>query len=71
MTVSSVWYHHVVVLFRCFDVLFVVIFTEILAGKKKKYTDLARSINQTKVDIDLSRSKLDQLKEQREQAGTY
>ncbi|KAL4217271.1 Kinesin-like protein kif9 [Mactra antiquata] len=45
---------------------------EILAGKKKKYTDLARAINQTKVDIDLSRSKLDQLKDEREQAGpTY
>ncbi|XP_053385895.1 kinesin-like protein KIF9 isoform X1 [Mercenaria mercenaria] len=45
---------------------------EILATKKKKYTDLARSINQTKVEIDKSRSKLDQLKEDREQAGpTY
>ncbi|XP_060585540.1 kinesin-like protein KIF9 isoform X1 [Ruditapes philippinarum] len=45
---------------------------EILASKKKKYTELARTINQTKVDIDKSRSKLDQLKEDREQAGpTY
>lgn len=46
-------------------------FAEILASKKKKYTDLARTINQTKVDIDKSRSKLDQLKEEREQAGLY
>lgn len=45
---------------------------EILASKKKKYTELARNINQTKVDIDNSRMKLDQLKDDREQAGpTY
>lgn len=45
---------------------------EILTAKKKKYTELARTINQTKTDIDSCRSKLDQLKEDREAAGpTY
>lgn len=42
---------------------------EILASKKKKYTELARGINQTKVEIDKSRSKLDQLKDEREANG--
>lgn len=46
--------------------------TEILASKKKKYTELARQINQTKTDIDTSRVKLDRIKEDRESAGpTY
>ncbi|KAH3708306.1 kinesin-like protein KIF9 isoform X2 [Dreissena polymorpha] len=45
---------------------------EILTAKKKKYTELARAINSTKVDIDVTRSKLDQLKDDREAAGpTY
>lgn len=45
---------------------------EILASKKKKYTDLARHINQTKTDIDTTRINLDRLKEERESAGpTY
>ncbi|XP_052814626.1 kinesin-like protein KIF9 isoform X2 [Mya arenaria] len=45
---------------------------EILAGKKKKYTDMARAINNTKVDIDTTRSNLDRLKDERENAGpTY
>lgn len=42
---------------------------EILAAKKKKYTELARLINQTKTDIDTSRGKLDRLKDEREAAG--
>jgi len=43
-----------------------------LASKKKKYTELARQINQTKIDIDNTRMNLDRLKEDREAAGpTY
>lgn len=42
---------------------------DILASKKKMYAELARQINNTKVDIDQSRSKLDQLKEDREANG--
>ena len=43
--------------------------TEILANKKKQYSDLARQINTTKVDIDKSRTKLEELKEEREANG--
>ena len=46
-------------------------FSEILAAKKKKYTELARSINQTKTEIDASRIKLDRLKDEREATGEY
>ena len=42
---------------------------EILANKKKQYSDLARQINTTKVDIDKSRTKLEELKEEREANG--
>lgn len=43
--------------------------SEILTVKKKTYSDLARQINNTKVDIDNSRMKLDKLKEDREATG--
>ena len=43
--------------------------SEILASRKKKYTELARSINITKIDIDTTRSRLDNLKDEREAAG--
>ena len=42
---------------------------EILATKKKAYADLARHINNIKVDIDNSKMKLDQLKAEREGSG--
>ncbi|KAK3083432.1 hypothetical protein FSP39_022438 [Pinctada imbricata] len=42
---------------------------EILATKKKQYGDLARQINNTKVEIDRSRQKLEHLKEEREANG--
>jgi hypothetical protein len=45
--------------------------SEILAAKKKAYSDMARNINQVKLDIDNSRLKLDRLKEEREDNGTY
>ena len=43
--------------------------SEILAAKKKKYSETARLINQTKTEIDDSRLKLDRLKEEREASG--
>ncbi|XP_041374463.1 kinesin-like protein KIF9 [Gigantopelta aegis] len=42
---------------------------EILANKKKAYADLARQINNIKVEIDGSKMKLDQLKAEREANG--
>ncbi|KAL3854393.1 hypothetical protein ACJMK2_013664 [Sinanodonta woodiana] len=42
---------------------------EILAKKKQQYAETARGINQTKVDIDGCRMKLDRLKEEREANG--
>ena len=53
---------------NCFCILFI---TEILAAKKKKYSELARRINQTKTEIDESRVKLDRLKDEREANGNY
>ena len=43
--------------------------SEILAAKKKTYSDLAKLINSTKVDIDNTRQKLDSLRIEREAEG--
>ena len=49
--------------------LFIDFSVEMLAAKKKSYADYARQINLTKMDIDQSRLKLDQLKDEREQTS--
>ena len=43
--------------------------TDILAGKKKAYSDLARTINCTKEELDKSLTRLNRLKELRECEG--
>ncbi len=42
---------------------------EILASKKKAYADLARQINTTKQEIDITVAKLNKMKEEREAQG--
>lgn len=48
---------------------FGVFFVEILESKKKSYAELARQINNFKVDIDKTRMKLDSLRDGREANG--
>jgi len=43
--------------------------TDILAGKKKAYSDVARQINCTKDELDQSLTRLNRLREMRECEG--
>lgn len=45
--------------------------TEILSSKKKAYSELAKRVNNVKIDIDNARTALDNLRAEREAEGKF